>query len=133
MSSTTISTDVRLLDLPTPPTLFKEVRYLVNVDQTRQTVSKVPKHPCTSTKLQATISLDEVLHQSTGLIGVSPMAPKTISLLLVPHQLLRPVSIMLMRLGQLLKRKRHLLLPPPLSLAAGPLWVVWSTIPILEP
>jgi hypothetical protein len=132
ISSTTLFTDVKLLDLPIPQTPFKEVRYLENVDRIRQTASKALKHPCTSTKLPETISPDSSLHPFTEPTGVSPMELRTISLLLDQHPLLPPTLTMPTLLVQPPKQQLHRLLLPLPYLAAGPLWVVWSIAPILE-
>ena len=120
ISSTTLFTDVKLLDLPIPPIPFREVRYLENVDRIRQIVSKVPKHPCTFTKLPETISPDNSLHPSTEPTGVSPMEHKTISLLLVQHPLPLLTSTMPTLQAQLPKLQQHLLLLPRPYPAAGP-------------
>jgi len=132
ISSTTLFTDVKLLDLPIPPIPFREVRYLENVDRIRQIVSKVLKHPCTFTKLPETISPDNSLHLFTEPTGVSPMEHKTISLLLVQHLLLHLTSTMPTLQAQLPKLQQHLLLLPLRYPAAGPRWGAWSMILILE-
>lgn len=132
MNSTTLFTDVKLLDRPIPPTPFREVRYLENVDRIRQTVSKARKHPCTSTKLPEIISPDSSLHPYTEPIGVSPMELRTISLLLVQHPLLPPTLTMPTLQAQVPKQQLHRLQLPPPYLAAGPLWVAWSIALILE-
>ena len=120
MNSTTPFTDVKLLDLPIPPIPFREVRYLENVDRIRQIVSKVPKHPCTFTKLPETILPASSLHPFTEPTGVSPMEHKTISLLLVQHPLL-PLTLTMRTLqAQVPKLQQLLLLLPPPYPAAGP-------------